>query len=390
MPRELLISAGPGEWRAALVEDGTPVELRVERGGGAEVGSIHLGRVVRLLPALGAALVDIGGDRPAFLPQSQIFPRGRRFAEGERAIVQIRREAQGGKAPQLIATPALPGGIADRAAYLNPPARLYPAASFAAGLAGVFSAVEQIRVDEPAAIPEIRSAFPDAGIAHSPEMDWPCDLDALFDEALSPTVVLPGGGSVHFEPTRAAVLIDVDSGIPETGSPAQTALVIDLAAAEAIARHIRVRNLSGGIVVDFVGLDDRGARERVRAAFARRLAADPMQPQILGWTRLGHLELVRRRRTRPLAASLLEPAVVEGAFVKTGATVAYEALRTLQREARAQPGCAWRLVAAPVVAAALADEVASAVHALEQQFGRSIAIAADPSLARERFQIAPV
>ena len=101
MRRELLISAGPGEWRAALVEDGAPVELRVERGDGAEAGSIHLGRVVRLLPALGAALVEIGGERPAFLPQSEIFPRGRRLDEGERVVVQIRREAQGGKATQL-------------------------------------------------------------------------------------------------------------------------------------------------------------------------------------------------------------------------------------------------------------------------------------------------
>ena len=73
MRRELLISAGPGEWRAALVEDGMPIELRVERGEGYEFGSSHLGRVIRLLPALGAALVDIGGDRPAFLPQSQSF-----------------------------------------------------------------------------------------------------------------------------------------------------------------------------------------------------------------------------------------------------------------------------------------------------------------------------
>ena len=109
MRRELLISAGPGEWRAALVEDGAPVELRVERGDGAEAGSIHLGRVVRLLPALGAALVEIGGERPAFLPQSEIFPRFRRLDEGERAVVQIRREAQGGKAIQLTTAVALRG-----------------------------------------------------------------------------------------------------------------------------------------------------------------------------------------------------------------------------------------------------------------------------------------
>src|SRR5262249_49939360 len=78
----LLIAAGRGEWRAALLEDGGPVELFVERGDRSETGSIHLGRVCRLLPALDAMLVDIGGDRPAFLPSSEVAPRGRRLDEG--------------------------------------------------------------------------------------------------------------------------------------------------------------------------------------------------------------------------------------------------------------------------------------------------------------------
>ena len=111
MPGELLIAAGPGEWRAALLEDGIPVELFVERGDRSEAGSIHLGRVHRLLPALGAMLVDIGGDRPAFLPQNEVFPRGRRLDEGERVIVQIRREAQGGKAASVTTVVALRGKL---------------------------------------------------------------------------------------------------------------------------------------------------------------------------------------------------------------------------------------------------------------------------------------
>ncbi len=479
MRRELLISAGPGEWRAALVENGAPVELRVERGDGAEAGSIHLGRVRRLLPALGAALVDIGGERPAFLPQSEIFPRRRRLDEGERVVVQIRREAQGGKAAQLTTAVALRGSlvelihgrpglggaetlspedreqllavaafaahpraarvtpsprapgagrgeglpgetlfetllglrvlqsapaealiaeaaalrrrwdeIAARAAGLDPPARLYPAATVAAALAGVFRAIDRVLVDDPGAIPEIRAAFAHATVAHMPQTQSPFDLDTLFDGALSPTVALPAGASLHIEPARAAVLVDVDSGTPETGAPARTALAANLAAAGAIARQIRLRNLAGGIVVDFVGLDDRAAREKVRVALAAALAADPMQPQLLGWTRLGHLELVRRRRTRPLANSLLEPAP-GGAFVKTAVTVAHEALRALRREARAQPGHAWRLTVAPDVAAALAGEVVDTVRAVEQRLGRAVAIAADGSLSRDRFQIMP-
>ena len=109
MDRVLLISARPGEWRAALLEAEAPVELYVERGDRSEAGSLYLGRVVRLLPALGAALVEIGGDRPAFLPQREVVPRGKRLHEGERVVVQIRREAQGGKAARVTMASALRG-----------------------------------------------------------------------------------------------------------------------------------------------------------------------------------------------------------------------------------------------------------------------------------------
>jgi Ribonuclease G/E len=388
MRRELVISAGPGEWRAALTENGAPVELRVERGDGAEAGSIHLGRVVRLLPALGAVLVDIGGDRPAFLPQAQIFPRARRLDEGARVLVAIRREAQAGKAPQLTTALRPPAGIVELISNLAPPARLFPAPTLAAALAGVVPAVERVLVDEPAVVADIRTAFPEAAVVQLPETEWPFALDALFDEALSSTVALPGGGSVHFEPTSAAMLIDVDSGAPQSGSPERTALAINLVAAETIARQIRLRNLGGGIVIDFVGLDDRGARERIRATLANGLAADPLQPQILGWTRLGHLELQRRRRTSPLADALLEPAP-GGAFVKTAAMIAHEALRTLARAARLEPARSWRLLVTPAVAATLAGAAAGAVAGLEQRLGRTIMITADVSLGRDRFEIAP-
>jgi ribonuclease G len=432
LDRELLISVGPGEWRAALLEAGVPVELYVERGDHNEVGSLHLGRVVRLLPALGAALVDIGDDRPAFLPEREVILPGKRLHEGERVVVQIRREAQGGKparvtmkVPPTLALPrsrgreregaALPlsriagegaerseGGdgvaqaeasagrwrdILERASRLEPPARLDPAASFGGVLArSVPGDPEAILVDDPAAILEIRAAFPGSAVAHISETEWPTDLDTVFDEALSETLTLPRGGSVHFEATRAGMMIDVDTGTPETGSPERTELTTNLVAAGSIARQIRLRNSGGGIVVDFVGLDSRSSREKVRAAFAEALAPDPANPQLLGWTRLGRFELVRPRRGRPLAEALLEPRP-GGALVKTAVTVAHEALRALRRAARAQPGRQWRLTVAPDVAAALAGPAADAVRQAEQRFARAVAIEADRSHDRERFQI---
>jgi ribonuclease G len=447
---ELLIAAGPGEWRATLLEDGVPVELFVERGDRSEAGSIHLGRVRRLVPALDAVLVDIGGDRLAFLPKSEILPRGRRLDEGEPVVVQIRREAQGGKAAQLTTSVALRGrrvelkwgrsgirggetlspaeraklsvvagegaaglrllkpepidsliaeakdlnrrwrDISDRAARLSTPSRLDPPLSLATALSSALSAApSRILVNDPGVVPELRGVFLDTVMQYKPEAEWPVELDAVFDRALAGKVALAAGGSVHVEATRAAVLIDVDSGSPETGSPERAALTVNLAAADAIARQIRLRNLGGGIVIDFVGLEDRRSRERVRDALAQALAPDSRHPQILGWTRLGHLELVRPRRGRPLAEALLE-ARPGGPLVKTAVTVAYEALRALRGEARTQPGRRWRLTVSPEVAAALAGGATAALRALEERFGREIAIEADPSLDRGCFQIAPV
>ena len=300
--------------------------------------------MLRLVPGLGAILVDIGGDRPAFLPQREIMPRGRSLHDGERVLVQIRREAQAGKAAQatmwvrlrdrsleLIAgRPGFDGGgellpeqrgrilaaiemvegragaglrllqqagveplvaeadglarrwqgILSRAATLDPPVRLDPIGTFAAALASALPGSltgppSRIGVDEPGAILDLRSAFPDAAVEHRPEADWPIDLDAVFEQALSETVALPDQGSIHFEPARAAVLIDVDTGTPEAGSPERTGLAVNLAAAAAIARQIRLRNLGGGIIVDFVGLESRASRERVRSALPKRWPAIP-------------------------------------------------------------------------------------------------------------------
>jgi ribonuclease G len=280
--------------------------------------------------------------------------------------------------------------IFDQASLLAPPVRLDPHSIFAAALAhGLPAPPANIFTDDPATIPELRVVFPDAAMHHRPEAEWPIDIDAVFDRALSVTVPLDGGGSIHIEVTRAAALIDVDSGTPETGSPERTGLTVNLAATSAIAREIRLRNLGGGIVIDFVGLEGRALRGRIRDALAEALARDPAHPQLLGWTRLGHLELVRPRRARPLAEALLDPPA-DGPNRKTALTVGHEALRALRREARAEPGCSWRLIVAPDIAAALGGSAANALRLLEERFGRRIAIESDPDLDRDRFQIVPI
>jgi Ribonuclease G/E len=365
--RELLIAAGPGEWRTAWVEDGMPTELHVERGDSQPAGSIHLGRVVRRATGLDAALVDIGEERLGFLPS-----RGSPPHEGARILVQVRRERQRGKGALLSAR-------IDReeaaqfaaAAALDPPARLYPPAGFAGSLKlRLPECPDRVLVDDAGALPELRRAFPDAEIAHASAADLPLDLESLFESALAETVSIAEAGAIHIDEARAAVLIDVDTGSPGTGSAERSARRANLAAARVIARQLRLRQRGGGVVVDFAGRDTPRERERVRQVLAAALAGDPAKPRFLGWTRLGHCEIVRPRRLRSLSDAMLEPRERR----KNATTLALEALRRLIAEARANPAASWRLAAVPDVEAALRGPAATALAGLERRLGRRIAI----------------
>lgn len=366
---ELLIAAGPGEWLAAWVENGEPVELYVERGDTKPPDSIHLGRVVRVLPALDAALVDIGDERPGFLPLRSI-PSEVKAEEGARLVVVVRREAWADKAPRLTAKLDAPPSLSPG---LNPPAQLHPVPGLAPALALRLPEMPAtIIVDDAAVLVELRAAFPAAAIAWRDPAEWPIELDAAFDAALSPSLALDKSGAVHIEETHAATLVDVDTGARENGSSARAALAANRMAARVIARELRRRNIGGGIVIDFVGLDRRDHREQVRRSLEVALTDDPAKPQILGWTRLGLIELTRPRRGRSLADAMLTPKQ----RLKRPVALAHEALRRVASEARANPAANWRLTAPLAVEAALKGPAAAALRNLETRLGRRIAIVA--------------
>src|SRR5207237_10686299 len=232
----------------------------------------HLGRVVRRTPGLDAVLVEIGAERPSFLPVRNTGSEPR-LDEGARVIVQVQREAQQRKGARLsLRIQPRHGGrdlaqLAIDAQQREPPLQLDPPPGFPNALALRLPEIpEHIFADDPAILPELRQAFPSAETAHRASEDWPVDLDAAFAAALAPSLTLAGGGTIHITETPAAALIDVDTGTPETGSAARTALGANLAAAGAIAQQLRLRQLGGGIVIDFVGLEGRGARDKLRQA----------------------------------------------------------------------------------------------------------------------------
>jgi ribonuclease E/ribonuclease G len=124
------------------------------------------------------------------------------------------------------------------------------------------------------------------------------DLDSAIAALAGPRVPLAGGGSLVIEPTEALTAIDVNAG------ERSNALAVNLEAAAEIARQIRLRNIGGIVVVDFVNMRGRGDGERLLGALAGAVADDPVQTQVYGMSALGLVELTRARRGPSLAVAL--------------------------------------------------------------------------------------
>jgi ribonuclease E/ribonuclease G len=132
------------------------------------------------------------------------------------------------------------------------------------------------------------------------------DVEGQIDTALAPRIVLESGVEVLFEPGETLTAVDVDSGSAggRQGRAPRRPVEVNLEAAPAIAQQLRLRNIAGAVVIDFVTMRSTYDRDKVQAALAEALAEDPVPTQLYGFTRLGHFELTRARRGATLAAQL--------------------------------------------------------------------------------------
>lgn len=127
------------------------------------------------------------------------------------------------------------------------------------------------------------------------------NVERELERALHPRVYLRSGGHVVIEPTEALVSVDVNSGGSKGGADLETtAFRTNLEAAEVIAQQIRLRDLGGILVVDFIDLIEEEHRDQVREAFEGHLLRDKGNPKVHGWADLGLMILSRRRRRMPL------------------------------------------------------------------------------------------
>jgi ribonuclease E/ribonuclease G len=132
------------------------------------------------------------------------------------------------------------------------------------------------------------------------------DVAGQIDTALAPRIALPSGVEVLFEPGETLCAIDVDSASAggRQGRAPRRPVEVNLEAVPAIAQQLRLRNLAGAIVVDFVTMRSAYDRDKIQAALAEALREDPVPSQVYGFTRLGHFELTRARRGTTLAGQL--------------------------------------------------------------------------------------
>ena len=132
------------------------------------------------------------------------------------------------------------------------------------------------------------------------------DVAGQIDTALAPRIALQSGVEVLFEPGETLCAVDVDSAGAggRQGRAPRRPVEVNLEAAPAIAQQLRLRNIAGAVVIDFVTMRSAYDRDKVQAALAEVLASDPVPTQIYGFTRLGLFELTRARRGPTLAAQL--------------------------------------------------------------------------------------
>ena len=224
------------------------------------------------------------------------------------------------------------------------------------------------------------------------------DLFSVEDDiaaAREPRVELPSGGHIVIEATEALTAVDVNSG-RATGpdNHGETIRLTNVEAAREVARQVRLRNIGGLIVVDFIHMSDPAKGAEVLDELRRCAAADRAPMQIGEFSQFGLVEITRKRTRDALPTLLSENcAACEGAGrMATTETVAYEILRQAEKEARAgsAAGDGDRLVqiyAAPEVSELLNGDAGELVDALEDRLGCGIEVSPDSSLAREQYEI---
>ena len=481
MSEAFLINFTPQETRVALLQNGSVQELHIERERSRGfVGNIYLGKVVRVLPGMQSAFIDVGLERTAFLHVADIWldrqageqarPIEKILAEGQNIIVQVLKDPIGSKGARLSTQISIAGrllvylpqekhiGISqriereeDRLALRERLQRLMPGDETGgfivrtmaerasdgeleadiAYLRKLWSEIRNRSVGAQAPLtlshdltlaqrvlrdlitPETSKIIIDSRenfqklstfateympqvvplLHHYSGERTLFDLHGVEDEiqkALARRVDLKSGGYLIVDQTEALTTVDVNTGgFVGARTFDDTVFKTNLEAAQAIARQLRLRNLGGVILIDFIDMESDEHRSAVLAELNKALARDHTKVTVSGFTSLGLVEMTRKRTRESLAHILCETCPTCGGRgeIKTARTVGYEVLREIVREARQFNAKEFRVLAAPQVIDLFLDEEASALTMLSDFIAKPISLQAETSYNPEQFDI---
>lgn len=266
----------------------------------------------------------------------------------------------------------------------------------------VRSGVEQIRLDSRETfqkaeefasefIPELQTH-----IEYYPGERPIFDLYSVEDEikkALDRKVPLKSGGYVILDQTEAMTTIDVNTGAyVGRRTLEETLFKTNLEAAQAIARQLRLRNIGGIIIIDFIDMADPEHRRQVVRALEKALAHDHAKVHIVEMSGLGLVELTRKRTRESLERVLCEPCPTCNGrgILKTAQTVCYEIFREILREARQFGTDKYMVLASQVVIDMLLDEEAEGLAKLQEFIRRPITLQVEPLYHQEQYDIVPM
>jgi ribonuclease G len=219
------------------------------------------------------------------------------------------------------------------------------------------------------------------------------DLYGLEDEierALARRVPLKSGGYLIIDQTEALTTIDVNTGGFVGGrSFDDTIFKTNLEAAHVIARQLRLRNLGGIIIIDFIDMENDTHRDSVLTEFKKGLSLDRTRVTVNGFTSLGLVEMTRKRTRESLAHTLCEPCpMCQGrGEVKTAQTVCYEILREIVREARQFDAREFRILASQTVIDLFLDEESQSLAMLGDFIAKPISLQVESIYTQEQYDI---
>lgn len=216
------------------------------------------------------------------------------------------------------------------------------------------------------------------------------NIDAEIAKALARRVDLKSGGYLIIDQTEALTTIDVNTGgFVGARNFDDTIFKTNLEAAQAIARQLRLRNLGGIIIIDFIDMSREEHQNAVLAELRKQLSRDRTKITVSGFTQLGLVEMTRKRTRESLAHMLCQPCpTCEGkGQVKTARSVCYDILREILREARQFNPKEFRVIASAAVVEMMLDEESQHLAGLSDFIGKPISLKAEPFASPEQYDI---